>query len=48
MMGPDIKITIIALVSLLGLLLNLSAIERPDGDGSLEKVPDQPQGRPAP
>jgi hypothetical protein len=44
MMGPDIKITITALVSLLVSLLNLSAIERPDGDGSLEKIPDQPKG----
>ena len=43
-MGPDIKITITALVSLLVSLLNLSAIERPDGDGSLEKIPDQPKG----
>ena len=44
MMGPDIKITIIALVSLLGSFLNLPAIERPDGDGSLEEIPDQPKG----
>ena len=41
MMGPDIKITTIGLVALFGSFLGLSAIERPDGDGSNEKIPTQ-------
>ncbi|MCH1419995.1 MAG: PDZ domain-containing protein [Akkermansiaceae bacterium] len=44
MMGPDIKITTIGLVVLLGSFLDLPAIERPDGDGSNEKIPAQPKG----
>jgi serine protease Do len=44
MMGPDIKIKIIALAALFGPFLDLSAIERPDGGGSNEKIPAQPKG----
>ena len=44
MMGPDIKITTIGLVALFGSFLDLPAIERPDGDGSNEKIPAQPKG----
>jgi len=44
MMGPDIKIKTIGLVALLGAFLDLPAIERPDGDGSNEKIPAQPKG----
>ena len=44
MMGPDIKILTIGLVALFGSFLDLPAIERPDGDGSNEKIPAQPKG----